>query len=310
MRLFAPPKPRLGAVYHEDYLLSPSAQGRQGLYDVYRPLRIRNRLAKGRKSSRIQWLTPEPAALEDLERVHSPAYLREASRPAFLAAALQLPHLDPWDEDVWRSLRTAVGGTILAVRQALATGLPTANLTGGFHHAGSNRAGGFCVLNDIAVAVHSIRHDGFRGSIAVIDLDYHHGDGTEECLVDDQETWTLSLHADAWHDSGKGEVVHRTVAGDTPAADYLTLISAMLSQLDQHIQPRLIIYVAGSDPWEGDALCDMHLSAHTLFRRDVMVRRWAGQHQAALAILPGGGYGAESWRLTADFLLHLRDTDS
>ncbi len=310
-RLFRRPAPRLAAVYHDAYLVSPSAVERTGLFDTERPARIRRALESNRRLRRcLRWLTPEPVAHEDLARIHAPAYLQEASQPAFLAHALHLPNLDPWDRDVWEGLLLATGGTLLAMLEAIETRLPTANLTGGFHHAGPARAAGFCVINDVAVGIAGLRARGFHGNIAVIDLDYHHGDGTEICLAEDNHTWCLSLHADLWHETGKPEIIHRRVGDDIGARDYLAALDDALQELTRRMRPDLVVYLAGSDPWEGDGLCPMRLDAATLLARDTTVHAWARSHDSAFTVLPAGGYGAESWRITAQFLEYLLSEES
>jgi acetoin utilization deacetylase AcuC-like enzyme len=301
--LFSKGKSRLAVAYHESYILSQAFDA-EGLFDPLRPFRIREGIVQSRFAKHLHWLPVEPATPEDLARIHSPAYLQRAQLPAFLAEVYSLHRIDPWDTEIWDAVLHATGGTIAAVDHALRTGNTAANLSGGFHHAAPEQAAGFCVINDVAVAVARLRATGFREPIAVVDLDYHHGDGTELCLRDDALTWNLSVHPGAWQDTGKTQRVHRIVSVDAADDTYLDVVREALAALN-HVQPQLVIYVAGVDPWREDRLTNMLITEEGLLRRDRLVQGWAASHGAPLALVTAGGYGPDAWRPTANFLKHV-----
>src|SRR4030095_9273029 len=110
-------------------------------------------------------------------------------------------------EEALATVRLAVGGTVDAAREALRHKCATLNLLGGFHHAAPSHGGGLCAVNDIAVAIASLRADGFDGKIAVLDLDAHPPDGTAECLRGDDQCWIGSLSGSAWGDHGADDVL-------------------------------------------------------------------------------------------------------
>ncbi len=294
--------PRLLAFFHEAYAINQPAPSRTTLFDPLRPMRIQQDLARSPRAALVAWRQPEIAPEEDLLRVHPAGYLDEARRPHFLAEVFAMHRIDPWDTELWDAIRLAVGGTVQAAREALRTGIPAANLAGGFHHAAPHQAAGFCVLNDTAVAVAALRAEGLTEPVAVIDLDYHQGDGNEECLAGDRATWILSLQAAWWRDTGKAELISRTVPADIADDAYLGALEVELQTLARKVRPKIVFYIAGVDPWIGDAMCDMQLSSRAMLARDRMVAAWARGQGAALVILPAGGYGAEAWRPTARFL--------
>jgi acetoin utilization deacetylase AcuC-like enzyme len=302
MRLWPVARPRVAAAYHDEYVIGFDPTGPDKVLDPLRPSKVRHALAPRRYRRHMQWLdTPlaEPAAMS---LIHPLPYLQAASRPAFIGEVLGIHGMQPWETEVWDSLRRIIGGTMAALRSAIDTGLPSFNLSGGFHHAWPQRAAGFCILNDIAIAVASLRAEGFDLPIAVVDLDYHHGDGTEACLVDDRATWTLSLHVADWNDTGKAEALQRHVSKDVDDAGYLQAVSGALTDLERKLIPSLVVYVAGADPWAGDQLGDMHISTEAMLKRDLLVAAWAARHRAPLAVVPAGGYGTESWRILANFI--------
>src|SRR5207237_9489762 len=99
----------------------------------------------------------------------------------------------PWSEGLVRRTRTSVGGTLAAVEDAFERGWG-ANLAGGTHHAFADGGAGYCVFNDLAIAIQWLRRDGRIRRAAVIDLDVHQGDGTACIFSGDRDVFTVSIH--------------------------------------------------------------------------------------------------------------------
>jgi acetoin utilization deacetylase AcuC-like enzyme len=297
---FRPP-PRLTAVFHDDYVLGIDPVGPHAIHDPQRPAKVRRALQARALRRKVAWVEPAPISVDDLERVHTPAYLEVAMQPSFIGQVLGIHGILPWETEVWTSLRLVVGGTLAAARAALANGNPAFNLSGGYHHAWPKRAAGFCIINDVAVAVAVLRAGGFTAPIAIVDLDYHHGDGTEACLIDDHATWTFSLHANDWEAPGKHEALHVHITAEADDAPYLAAVDAGLAALGAKLTPALVMYVAGADPSMHDAMCRMRLSDGGMLARDLRVARWARRFGAPLAVVPAGGYGTRAWQPYAAF---------
>ena len=121
---------------------------------------------------------PIPASLANLLRVHTPAYLESLQDPATLTAIFGAPVPVEEVQDILELQRLSVGGTIQATRLALGGGRVAVNLKGGLHHAAPGRGMGFCMFNDVAVAIQRLRARGFTQPVLVIDLDLHDGNGT------------------------------------------------------------------------------------------------------------------------------------
>jgi acetoin utilization deacetylase AcuC-like enzyme len=235
---------------------------------------------------------PVRVRYEDLARVHTQSWLEQLNDPVILGNVYAVDPSDVVVDEVLSTVRTACGGTLNAARAALARKGPTMNLLGGFHHAGPNRGGGFCALNDIAVAVAALRAEGYKKRVAIVDLDAHPPDGLSECFEGDPSVWVGSLSGTSW---GPLPSVDETVLPpDCDDESYLAALAALLSRMPP---PGLTFVIAGGDVLRGDRLGGLSLSLSGTRRRDLAV------HLALLDLpsvwLPGGGYSAGAWRVLA-----------
>ncbi len=232
---------------------------------------------------------------EQLALVHSPAYIQTISTGENATACLREIGF-PWSAMMAERARRSVGATVAAVQSALQQGV-AANLAGGTHHAYADKGGGFCVFNDVAVAVRCAQADWRQQGlglleVAVIDLDVHQGNGTAHIFRDDPSVFTLSLH-------GEKNFPFRKEASDLDVGlpdgcadqNYLAALDHALQTLDQQMSPGLVAYLAGADPYEGDRLGRLKLTAAGLQARDQKVFDWCWQRQVPLAFVMAGGYG-------------------
>jgi acetoin utilization deacetylase AcuC-like enzyme len=235
---------------------------------------------------------PERASLDALRLVHTERYI-DALVTGTLSDAEQRRIGLPWSEFlVERSFR-AVGGTCEAARAALDLGV-TMNLAGGTHHAFPDHGEGFCVFNDVAVAIRVLQRDGRIRRAAVIDLDVHQGNGTHAIFAGDDSVFTFSMHG------GRNFPFHK-VAGtlDVELADgtgddaYLAALAEKLPGVLAASAPDLVIYLAGSDPHEGDRLGRLCLTFDGLARRDAMVLDACREVGIPVAVTIAGGYGRD-----------------
>jgi acetoin utilization deacetylase AcuC-like enzyme len=244
-------------------------------------------------------LTQAPAASEgELALAHSPSYVTDVLEGR-LSAAAQREIGFPWSPAMAERARRSVGATIAAARAALAEGV-AGNLAGGTHHAYADKGSGYCVFNDVAVAARLMQAEWHRRQrqllrVAVIDLDVHQGNGTAAIFRDDPTVFTLSLH-------GARNFPFRKEASDidvelpdgTGDAAYLEALDEALARLwraHQDQAPGLVFYLAGADPYEGDRLGRLRLSAAGLAERDRRVFTACAERGLPVALSMGGGYG-------------------
>ena len=237
-------------------------------------------------------INPEVASYELLGLVHSAAYLESLHDRATLAAVFAADPSDIYVDELLRSLRLVVGGTVDAARYTLSHRVPTLNMMGGFHHAAPARGAGFCALNDVAVAVAAVRKDGFTGRIAVLDFDFHPPDGTAECLGTDPSVWLGSISGADW--GALPGVDETRLADDAEDAEYLAAVEALLERMPE---VELAFVLAGADVLTGDRLGEFDLSLRGTRQRELLVARRLGELPQVW--LPAGGYSSHAWKVLA-----------
>jgi len=233
---------------------------------------------------------PDRAPIDSLRLVHTERYI-EAVRSGTLSEAEQRRIGLPWSESLVERSCRAVGGTCEAATAALDRGV-TMNLAGGTHHAFPDHGEGFCVFNDVAVAIRTLQRHGRIRRAVVIDLDVHQGNGTHAIFTGDPSVFTFSMHG------GRNYPFHK-VAGslDVELADgtgddaYLTALAETLPGILSASAPDLAIYLAGADSHEGDRLGRLCLTFEGLARRDVMVLDACREVGIPVVITIAGGYG-------------------
>jgi acetoin utilization deacetylase AcuC-like enzyme len=236
--------------------------------------------------------TPPRIAIEDLARVHTPRLLETLGRPESLAAVFGADPGELAADELMDTIRLGCGATLEAARETLRTGKPALSLLGGFHHAAPDAAGGFCPVNDVAVAVAALRAEGFERRVVVLDLDAHPPDGLAACLTADPKVFIGSLSGSDWgHLPGVDETVLPVGCGDDP---YLTALEALLRRAPY---PALAFVIAGGDVLQGDRMGRLGLTLRGVRRRDLAVARWL--EGAPQVWLPGGGYTKDAWRVLA-----------
>jgi acetoin utilization deacetylase AcuC-like enzyme len=235
---------------------------------------------------------PERAAMDALLLVHTERYVN-----ALVAG--ELSETDqrriglPWSPTlVERSFR-AVGGTCEAAAASLDCGV-TMNLAGGTHHAFPDHGEGFCVFNDVAVAIRLLQRDGRIRRAAVIDLDVHQGNGTHAIFAGDESVYTFSMHGARNYPSHKvAGSLDIELADHTGDDDYLSALSEALPRVLAAASPDLVIYLAGADTHEGDRLGRLCLTFDGLARRDALVLDACREVGLPVAITIAGGYGRD-----------------
>lgn len=227
-----------------------------------------------------------------LAAVHDPAYLGRVRRGELTRREERALGL-PWSPELVERGRRSTFGTVHAARDALASGLGM-NLGGGTHHAGHAQGRGYCLFNDVVVAIAALRAGGAARRVLVVDCDVHQGDGTAELLAGDDTAFTLSLHGGANYPFQRAtsdlDVDLRTGTGDD---EYLAALDDALARAIPAARPDLVFLLAGADPWEGDRLGRLSLTKAGLAARDALVLDAAQAAGAAACVVLAGGYAPD-----------------
>ncbi len=239
----------------------------------------------------IDLVVPEAATDAQLARVHTPSYLAAALSGSLGPAAVRRMGF-PWSPELVERSRRSVGGTVSAGRVALGDGWAV-NLAGGTHHAYPTHGEGFCVFNDVAVAIRDLQNDGLLTRVAVIDLDVHQGNGTAAVFSGDPTVFTLSVHGASNYPFRK-ERSDLDIALDDGTHDG-PFLDAVVSGVRVALasRPELVFYLAGVDPYQGDALGRLGVSAAGLAERDRQVYDLCERAGIPVATVMAGGYAPD-----------------
>jgi len=259
---------------------------------------LRERVIADGLSSPEEVHEPEPVAWEALAAVQEPALLERIRTGTMTVREVRGLGL-PWSGELVERGRRAVHGTLQAARHALVHGVAM-NLGGGTHHAGYDFARGYCLFNDVVVALAALRAARQARRAVVVDCDVHQGDGTAQVLAPDPEAFTLSLHGARNYPFTRVpsdlDVDLPTGTGD---ADYLAALDDALDVALEGPVPDVAFYLAGADPWEGDRLGRLALTKAGLRARDELVLDRLLATGASVCVVLAGGY-AEDVRDTVD----------
>ncbi len=232
---------------------------------------------------------PAPADWDQLRLVHTNQYLDTLRHGRMDRKAERRMGL-PWSEQLVQRSRLAVGGTVQAARMALQDGI-AANLAGGTHHAFPDHAEGFCVLNDMGVAIRLLRAEGHIERALVIDLDVHQGNGTAAVFAQDEASFTFSMHGERNYPFAKvASSLDVGLPDGTGDADYLAQLQTHLPAIFAAARPDLVFYLAGVDPLAGDRFGRLQLTEAGLRQRDRAVLSTIRQHDVPAVLLMSGGY--------------------
>lgn len=232
-----------------------------------------------------EFIEPGPVTDSQLLLVHTPRYLQELNDSiGDIYAEI------PITVDVLDSLRLITGGGIIAVKEALKRG-SAANLLGGFHHAFSDYGEGFCLINDMAVAVRVAQKEGLVKKAVIIDCDLHQGNGTARIFQRDDSVFTFSIHQENnYPDIKMKSDIDIGLEDFTSDEIYLSKIKDVIPKILEENCPDIVLYQAGADPFEGDQLGSLKLTKGGLMERDKIIYENVFSRRIPIAVFTGGGY--------------------
>jgi acetoin utilization deacetylase AcuC-like enzyme len=252
---------------------------------------VRNLLLKEETLRDEEIFEPEPALIEDLLLVHTEDYITRLVSGELTAKEVRKLGL-PWSQSLVRRSLHAISGTINAARQALESGIAS-NLAGGTHHAYPDRGEGFCVLNDVAVAIRVLQREKLAERFLIVDCDVHQGNGTAFIFQNSPEVFTFSMHGAKNYPLFKEtSSLDIELADGTRDAEFLETLEQALPRIFLH-NPDVIFYLGGADPFEKDKLGRLGLSIEGLRKRDEMVLRFAKEHHTPIVTTMSGGYAVD-----------------
>ena len=289
-------------IYSSDYLYTTPSVGDNALLDLSKYTKIKDMLIKDKSLHRYNLLRPDLCSYKDLRLVHTDAYLKSLQDPQVVSNYLKLDFGDMLFDSVLEYYRAVTGGTLLATAYSLKWNMPAFNLGGGFHHAHPDKGEGFCLVNDVAIAIEKFRNLKRGQKFIIIDLDYHQGNGNLLYFKDDNDVFTFSMHGESWVEINRPfnkDILLPKNCGDE---EYLRILDKELGESCADFNPDAVFYIAGSDPYEKDTIGDSRLTREGMLKRNLLVYRMVRKANLPLIVLAGGGYGPDSWEVYYDFI--------
>ena len=279
--------------------------------------RVRDRLISAGIADANDFLEPQPASDQEILLVHTPEYVQKLTSGT-LSPREEMEMEIPYSRDLVEAFWLAAGGSILAARQSLSDRI-SISIGGGFHHAFPDHGEGFCMIQDVAVAIRRMQREEKIRTAMTLDCDVHQGNGTAVIFAGNRpvsvpqpsvaglrqhhtrpgrmrggstgDVFTISLHQHnnypLWKPPSSIDVDLPDGLGD---GDYLAWLDSALSSGLRQFKPDLLCYVAGADPYREDQLGGLGLTVEGLKRRDEMVFRVAHARNIPVMVTFAGGY--------------------
>ena len=273
---------------------------------------IHEQLLRSAVAASDDFLTPEPARDADILLAHTPAWVSKL-RGGTLSPREELMLEVPYSAELVRAFWLAAGGSILAAQCSLRDRVGI-SIGGGFHHAFADHGEGFCMINDIAVAIRKLQHEGSITRAMTVDCDVHQGNGTAAIFAADNgsagfsfggmgardfagfegDVFTISLHQENNYPAFKPpSSIDVNLADGVGDGEYLGQLDRVLFTGLHQFDPQLLCYVAGADPYREDQLGGLSLTIEGLKKRDELVFRTAKARGIPVMVTLAGGYAQQ-----------------
>ncbi len=294
-------KNKYGVVYHEDYNKYDLGVGHPLLGD--KPRKTMAFLKEKSIIKELELFTPGKTTEKDLLRVHTKNYVELIKKLSKTGGMLALD--TPVPIGIYEYARLSAGGTLLGGEKLFKGFNCMVNPLAGFHHASRNVSSGFCFFNDIAIVIEYLREKYNLKRFLVVDVDVHHGNGTQEIYYDDNTVLVISFHQDGrtiypgtgfideiGGDNAKGFKVNLPLPPGTTGSSYLDAFKEIVPPLAKQFNPEIIIYQAGVDTHHSDPLADLILYYQTYYHLAKQMISLSNDTCKKLLVLLGGGYNS------------------
>ena len=257
------------------------------------PIKKFGELANYLKENNIvkKFFVPNRCSFETLNQAHSKDYINNIQNKTLNDLGQKKIGFPLNDSVVQRSF-VATGGTVLASKLAINSGL-ACNTAGGSHHASFNEGAGFCVFNDVAVGAKYLQKKGYARKILIVDLDVHQGNGTANIFKDDNSVFTFSMHCKSNYPAKKARSdLDVELEDNLEDKEYLETLKKYLFYLNDETFD-FVYYIAGVDIHHEDRLGKLKISDDGIKTRDQIVINNFYKKKIPLCGVLGGGYNKD-----------------
>jgi acetoin utilization protein AcuC len=264
----------------------------------------------------MQLRAPRTATDEELYRVHSPEYVAAVKRLG--RGGVQPTEGWKWGlgtddnpifEGMHEACATVVGGTLVAAEMVMSGEVKRSfNVAGGLHHAHRERASGFCIYDDLAVAIAWIR-EAYDARVMYLDYDAHHGDGVQGIFYSDPNVLTLSIHESGRYvfpgtgfvdelgdGEGYGYSLNLPAEPFTEDDSWLAMYGQLLPEVAEAFRPDVIVLQNGCDAHILDPLTHLRCTTR-MFEETVRITREVAERHCGGRIIATGGGGYSIWQV-------------
>jgi len=294
---------KVGLIYHPDYLLHSQDRHPER---KERLEHIMAALEEKRLLDRVKRIAPEPAEVEDIALIHDRDYIQSIEE----ACRMGRRFLDMDTYIVPESYRVALlsaGGALSGLRAVMEASGTNTNKVFAFnrppgHHAERNRAMGFCLFNNIAVAAAAAKRDYGLKRVAIVDWDVHHGNGTQHSFEDDSEVLFISTHQspaypgtgrveETGRGRGEGFNINIPLPAGTGNREYKVAFESIIIPILDQYKPELLLISAGQDAYHRDPLAGMSLSEEGYYYMAEQLAQASGRwSKGRILLCLEGGY--------------------
>ena len=257
------------------------------------PIKKFGELANYLKENNIvkKFFVPNRCSFETLNQAHSKDYIKNIQNKT-LDNLKQKKIGFPLNDSIVQRSFVATGGTVLASKLAINSGL-ACNTAGGSHHASFNEGAGFCVFNDVAVGARYLQKKGYARKIWIVDLDVHQGNGTADIFKNDNSVFTFSMHCKSNYPAKKTQSdLDVELEDNLEDKEYLETLKKYLLYLNEESFD-FVYYIAGVDIHHDDRLGKLKISDEGIKVRDQIVVNNFYQKRIPLCGVLGGGYNKD-----------------
>lgn len=291
---------QIDVVYSPGYLIDLGGLERMHPFDIKKYKKIHEQLKSDGLLTDAQTYKPEPLSRDDLLLIHSKKYLENLKDRKNVARYLEAPALIyapvSMERGVIEPFKRASGGTILAARRALESGIGI-NIGGGYHHAKPEIGEGFCLFADIPIAIRKLQNEKLIRRAVIVDVDVHQGNGTIVCLDKDDATLTFSMHQGNIYpipkETGDLDVELSPGMGDR---EYMEILNKHLPKVLDEAKADICFIVGGCDPLKGDPLASLEMTPEGIVKRDQLIVDACVKRKLPVVLTLSGGYSPDAWK--------------
>jgi len=251
----------------------------------------------------IKIFEPKVASENDLKKVHSQKYIDRVKELSKTGGMLSID--TPAPIGIYEIARLVTGGTILAGDKLFDNYKCMINPLAGFHHSSRSFSSGFCFFNDIAIVIEFLRDKYKLNRFQIIDLDVHHGNGTQDIYYADPSVLKISFHQDGrtlypgtgaiekiGRDKARGFNINLPLPPGTSNNSYIYAFDEIIPCLTKQFNPEILIYQCGVDTHHSDPLADLNLAHQSYYNLASKVSYLSKTYCNKLLVLFGGGYNS------------------